>query len=44
MQGELLMTIQHLLGGDDFDLVRIDVEAEFVKRDVLAGVVDALEC
>ncbi|MGO8646620.1 hypothetical protein ACC810_38875, partial [Rhizobium ruizarguesonis] len=29
--------------GDDFDLVRVDVEAEFAERDLLAGIVDALE-
>ena len=35
--------VQHLLGGDDLDLVGIDVEPELVLRDLLAGVVDALE-
>ena len=35
--------VEHLLGGDDLDLVRIDVEAEFGERDILAGVVDALQ-
>ena len=35
--------VQHLLGGDDLDLVGIDVEPEFGARDLLAGVVDALQ-
>ena len=35
--------IEHLLGGDDLDLVGIDVEAELAERDLLAGVVHALE-
>ena len=36
--------IEHLLGGDDLDLVGIDVEPEFGSRDLLAGIVDALQC
>ena len=35
--------IQHLLGGDDLDLVGIDVEPEFGSRNLLAGIVDALQ-
>src|ERR1700738_190996 len=35
--------IEHLLGGDDLDLIRIDVEAEFAERDLLAGVVRPLQ-
>lgn len=35
--------IQHLLGGDDLDLVRIDVEPEILHRHRLAGVGDALQ-
>ena len=35
--------IEHLFGGDDLDLIGIDVEAEFAKRDLLAGVVHPLE-
>ena len=35
--------VQHLLGGDDLDLVGIDVEPEFGSRDLLAGIVDALQ-
>ena len=35
--------IQHLLGGDDFDLVRIGIETEFAMRDLLAGIMNALE-
>ena len=35
--------IEHLLGGDDLDLVGIDVQAEFVDGDLLAGIVDALQ-
>ena len=31
--------IEHLLGGDDFELVRIDVEPEFFERDRLDGVI-----
>ena len=32
--------VEHLLGRDDLDLVRIDVEAELVDGDTLDGVVD----
>src|SRR5262245_29291258 len=35
--------IEHLLGGDDLDLVGIDVEPELAERDLLAGVVHALQ-
>ena len=35
--------IQHLLRGDDLDLVGIDVEPQFRSRNLLAGVVDALQ-
>ncbi len=35
--------IQHLLGGDDLDLVRIDVETKFTMRDLLAGIVNTLQ-
>ncbi|MEY9665001.1 hypothetical protein ABIE80_003709 [Bradyrhizobium diazoefficiens] len=35
--------IQHLLGGDDLDLVRIDVEPEIVLRHLLTGIGDALQ-
>ena len=35
--------IQHLLGADDLDLVGIDVQAEFVDRDLLDRVVHALD-
>ena len=31
--------VEHLLGGDDLDLNRIDIEAEFVERDPLDRVV-----
>ncbi|MGY4497449.1 hypothetical protein ACVWYH_001376 [Bradyrhizobium sp. GM24.11] len=35
--------IQHLLGGDDLDLVRVDVEAKILQRHFLAGIGDALQ-
>jgi len=35
--------VEHLLGGDDLDLVRIDIESQFGARDLLAGVMDALQ-
>ena len=35
--------IQHLLGGDDLDLVGVDVEPQFGPRDLLAGVMNALQ-
>src|SRR5262245_55829749 len=35
--------IEHLLCGDDLDLVGIDVEPEFAERNLLAGVVHALQ-
>ena len=35
--------VEHLLGGDDLDLVRVGVEAEFPGRDRLDRVVDALD-
>src|SRR5262245_46758257 len=35
--------IEHLLGGDDLDLVGIDVEPELAERNLLAGVVHALQ-
>ena len=35
--------VQHLLGGDDLDLVGIDVEPEFGQRDLLAGIMDTLQ-
>ena len=35
--------VQHLLGGDDLDLVGIDIEPQLVPRNLLAGVVDPLQ-
>jgi hypothetical protein len=35
--------VEHLLRGDDLDLVGIDVEPEFLQRDTLTGVVDPLQ-
>ena len=35
--------IEHLLGGDDLDLVGIDVEAELAQRDLAHRVVDLLD-
>src|SRR6185312_9112743 len=35
--------VQHLLGGNDLDLVRIDIEAQFVPCYLLAGVADPLQ-
>ncbi len=35
--------VKHLLGGNHLDLVGIDVEPELGQRDVLAGMVDALQ-
>src|ERR1700730_8419482 len=35
--------IQHLLGGDDLDLVGVDVKPELGARYLLAGIVDALQ-
>jgi hypothetical protein len=35
--------IQHLLRGDDLDLVGIGVEAQFSSRNLLAGIVDTLQ-
>jgi hypothetical protein len=35
--------VEHLLGGDDLDLVRIGVETELLARDHLDRVVDALD-
>src|SRR6185295_10596793 len=35
--------VQHLLGGNDLDLVGIDIEPQFVPRHLLAGVADPLQ-
>ncbi len=35
--------IQHLLGGDDLDLVRVDIEPQFRSGNLLAGIVDTLQ-
>ena len=35
--------VQHLLGGDDLDLVWIDAQAELVPGDLFAGIMDALQ-
>ena len=35
--------VEHLLGGDDLDLNRVDVEAEFVQSDPLDSVVNLTE-
>src|SRR5262249_46548219 len=35
--------VEHLLGGDDLDLVGIDGEAQLVDGDLFAGIVNALE-
>jgi hypothetical protein len=35
--------VEHLLGGDDLDLVGVDIEAEIVERDVLDRVVGPVE-
>src|SRR5258705_7599297 len=35
--------IQHLLCGDDLDLVRVDLEPQFRSRNLLAGIVDTLQ-
>ncbi|MHC2561830.1 hypothetical protein ACVIVD_003824 [Bradyrhizobium liaoningense] len=35
--------VQHLLGRDDLDLVRIDVEPEILQRHLFAGIGDALQ-
>ena len=35
--------VQHLLGGNDLDLVGIDIEPQFVPRDLFAGVADPLQ-
>ena len=35
--------VQHLLGGNDLDLVGVDVELQFVPRNLLAGVADPLQ-
>ncbi len=38
------VSVQHLFGGDDLDLVQVDVEAELLFGNLLAGIVDALQC
>ena len=35
--------VEHLLGRDDLDLIGIDVELQFVDRDVLDRLEDAIE-
>src|SRR5258708_38197274 len=35
--------IQHLLCGDDLDLVGVDLEPQFRSRNLLAGIVDTLQ-
>ncbi|MHC2468614.1 hypothetical protein ACVIHD_007626 [Bradyrhizobium embrapense] len=35
--------VEHLLGGDHLDLVGIDVEPEFLARDLFAGIVNPLQ-
>ena len=35
--------VQHLLGGDDLDLVGIDIEPQLGSRNFLAGIVDTLQ-
>ncbi len=35
--------IQHLFRSDDLDLIWVDIQAEFAERDLLAGVMNALE-
>src|ERR1700732_4230981 len=35
--------IQLLLGGDDLDLVGVDVESQFRSRNLLAGIMDTLQ-
>jgi hypothetical protein len=35
--------VEHLLGGDDLDLVRVDVEAELIDRDPLDRIIDATD-
>lgn len=36
--------IQHLLGGDDLELIGVYVETEIFERDLLDGIVGARQC
>src|ERR1700679_840874 len=35
--------VEHLLRGDDLNLVGIDIEAEFAKRDLLNGAINPIK-